>query len=71
MHNWEYLILTVMFDEDHLVKSVTRGGVTIFENVKMSVVHAYMDDLKSEGWEVINVRPIESGETYEFRKLVG
>jgi hypothetical protein len=70
MQKWEYLRLTVMFSDNDKVKCVTGGGVTIFENVKMGVVLEYMDDLKSDGWEVVSVRPIELGETYELKKLV-
>lgn len=70
MQRWEYLILSVKFGDNNLVESVTRGGVTIFENVKMGVVLDYMDGLKSDGWEVMNVRPVALGETYELKKLV-
>ena len=70
MQKSEYMLFTVMFGEADLVKSVIRKGVTIFENVKLSVVLEHIDALQSEGWEVMNVRPIESGEIYEFRKAV-
>ena len=70
MQQWEYLILTVTFGDNDIVKSVTRGCPKIFENVKMSVVLEYMDALKSEGWEVMNLCPMELGESYPFKKFV-
>ena len=68
MQKSEYMLFTVRFGDNNLVQSVTRSGETIFEQVKLSVVLDHLDLLKSEGWEVMTVRPFESGEIYELRK---
>ena len=70
MQEWEYMLLTVIFGDNDIVRSVNRSGMAIFRDVKMSIVDEYMAGLKDEGWEVESVHPIEIGETYEFRKLM-
>ena len=66
MSKWELLILTLMYEDDDLIKSVRRNGKKIFSQEKMSVLLRYMDDPKSEGWELAKVTAQEWGEIHEF-----
>ena len=70
MQKWEYLLLTVIFDDNDAVRSVTRSGKAILRDVNISILHQYLDRLKDEGWEVESVHAVETAKTYELKRLV-
>lgn len=70
MPQWEYLILSILFGDNDMVRSVSYNGMTLFRSTKWTVVLHYIEDLKSNGWEIVNVHPTESGEIYELKRLV-
>jgi hypothetical protein len=70
MQKWEYMLLTVILDDNDIVRSVTRSGTAILRDVNMSILHEYMDRLKDQGWEVESVYRIEMAETHELKRLV-
>jgi len=70
MQKWEYLLLTVIFDDNDTVRSVTRSGKAILRDVNILILHQYLDRLKDEGWEVESVHTVETAKTYELKRLV-
>jgi len=70
MQKWEYMLLTVLLDDDDVVRSVARSGMTILRNVNISILREYMDRLKDQGWEVESEHSVETATTYELKKLV-
>ncbi len=70
MPKWEYLLLTVILDDDEIVRSVTRSGMAILRNVNISILHEYMDRLKNEGWELESEHSVEMTKTYELKRRV-
>ena len=70
MQKWEYSLVTILFDDHDVVRSVTRSGKAILRNVNISILHQYMDRLKEEGWEVESEHSVETAKTYELKRLV-
>ena len=70
MQKWEYSLLTVIFDDNDVVRSVTHSGKPILRDVNITILHQYMDRLKNEGWEVESVHSVETVKTYELKRLV-
>lgn len=70
MQRWEYLTIAITIGKDETVESVNRGPETIFRNVEWSIVRQYIHRLGEDGWQITDKYAVESGENYEFKRLI-
>jgi len=82
MEEWEYFRIAVSYRESGRIDFVakkdkdgssiaTHGGMKAHFNVMPSEWEAFLQKLREEGWELVNVDKNESGrsETHNLRRL--
>jgi|RhiMetdeSRZDD1v2_1073273.scaffolds.fasta_scaffold49544_2 hypothetical protein len=73
MRKWEYLRLVVTyrgsFDTDE-VNWVTANHADVLQPANISTFYDYLNKLGKDGWEMVNVFPINVGEVYHLKRPI-
>lgn len=67
MEKCEHSKLTLIYG-DGVVDAASYDGKVLFVHEKWAVVLSFIDGLKHDGWEIIDIYSMGWGEVYKFKR---